>query len=136
MSQEEILNKIIKLLQGHLGVDDYCVNRGPIRHHPYKSDFFELFCEAYNNKYFDYSSGPSLTGDAIANRLLEELTVFFEELINKSNDNNKIKQQKKELLKQQKDKLLKDFLYQWDEWRYVLDSIHTEHPIICNPYTS
>lgn len=98
MSQEEILDKIIKYLKEHL---DKNGPRGYIGQDPYKSDFFELFREAYKNDYFDFSSTPRLTSDAIIDELGHRWT---------ENSGN------------EKDELLKEFHKNWNEWTYAWDN--------------
>lgn len=96
MKQEEILDKIIEYLREHLES-----RRGYIGQDPYKSDFFELFREAYKNDYFDFSSTPRLTGDAI-------MDILKERWIDSSNN--------------EKEELLKEFCNKWDEWKYAWDN--------------
>ncbi len=97
MSQQEIIKDLHDLLDSHLkGGREYI---GP---EPYIGDFFKLFREAYQNHYFDVSSNPRLTGDALRDILR---TRWF-------------KQDGKD---DQRLKLMEDLLRRWDEWRYAWD---------------
>lgn len=86
MTAEQILDAIEEYMDQHvLNV------RGSIHQDPYKSDFFRLFAEAYNEGYMSLESQPRLTaaglGDALRLRipdvlelpLAQELLVFWHE---------------------------------------------------------
>jgi hypothetical protein len=60
MTQEEIITRLIDLLDLHLQGGFESVNQDP-----YKNDIFKLFREAYRKRYFESFSRPRLTGDAL-----------------------------------------------------------------------
>ncbi len=64
MTAQQILVQIIEYLDQHLsGI------RGHIGQDPYKSDFFKLCKEAHRHGYFEPSSNPRLTGNAMRDTL-------------------------------------------------------------------
>ncbi len=99
MTQEKIINEFHQLLDMHLKG-----TLGYIGQEPYKGDFFKLFKEAYRNNYFDASSHPRLTGDALRDVLVDRWL---------SRTNEKENKRKRELMEQ--------LLLKWDEWRYAWD---------------
>jgi hypothetical protein len=64
MTQEEIITRLIDLLDLHLQG-----GFGSIHQDPYKNDIFKLFREAYRKRYFESFSRPRLTGDALRDTL-------------------------------------------------------------------
>jgi len=102
MTQEEIIEKIITYLDQH-----FKNTRGAISQEPYKGDFFDLFREAYRNGYFDPSSRPRLTGDALSDILAGRW------LTGDEGDKGKCDWMHKLLPK-------------WDEWWYAWDQIRKE----------
>ena len=64
MTQEEIITRLIDLLDLHLQG-----GFGSIHQDPYKNDIFKLFREAYRKRYFESFSKPRLTGDALRDTL-------------------------------------------------------------------
>lgn len=100
MTQEEIIASLIEYFDAHLnGV------RGSVHQNPYKSDFFLLFKEAYDRDYFDFSSSPRLTGDALRDILAERWLRGHYDV-----DEDRLK-------------LMETVLTMWDEWRYAWDRI-------------
>jgi len=69
MNPNEILTKIDTYLEQHLEPNAI---RGSIHQDPYKSDFFNFCVEAHRHGYFDYSSNPRLTGDAMKDHFWEK----------------------------------------------------------------
>ena len=98
MTQEGIIEQLQEYLDQHLkGM------RGAVSQEPYRGDFFKLFKEAYHNNYFDDSSGPILTADALTGVLCTRWYTEDQEL-----------NEKKELLMDQ-------LFSKWYEWRYAWD---------------
>jgi hypothetical protein len=98
VTQEEIIVQVLQLLHMHLkGV------LGHIGQEPYKGDFFELFRQAYCNRYFDRSSSPLLTGDAFREILVAR---WFDEDAS---------------LNEERTKLIDLLFTKWEEWRYAWD---------------
>ena len=64
MTQEEIITRLIDLLDLHLQG-----GFGSVHQDPYKNNIFKLFREAYRKRYFDPFSRPRLTGDALRDAL-------------------------------------------------------------------
>src|SRR4030095_12090451 len=98
MTQEEILKDLIDRLAVHL--------HGASTHQePYGRNIFELFKEAHTNGYFEHTSHPLLTGDAI-------LVTLEERWIN--------------LQGEEEAKKRRDLAYRvvtmWDDWRYAWDT--------------
>lgn len=105
MNADEILDRIDRYLDQHL---DPAGGRGSIYQDPYKSDFFKLCLEAYQRDYFEPSSKPRLTGDAMADTFWERWMSLGKER------------------QEEKFKLLKDVIAMWDEWHYALENIRYE----------
>jgi len=103
MTAEEILKRVDDYLDQHA---DPQGARGSIYQDPYKSDFFDLCLEAYVKGYFDPSSSPRLTGDAMSDRFNVRWMDLEKE------------HQKKKLT------LLKKLTQMWDEWEYALSKIN------------
>jgi hypothetical protein len=98
MTQDEIILELQTLLDQHLrGL------RGYIDQEPYKGDFFHLFRDAYRNGYFERSSSPLLTGDALRDILVERW-YDADEAANKN-----------------RDQLMDQLFTKWDQWRYTWD---------------
>ncbi len=97
MNQEEIITTALSYLEQHLNG-----GRGHMDQEPYKRDIFNLFREAYKNKYFDSSSSPLLTGDAFRDALVAR---WF-------TDDEK---------EDEKTRLLEQLVRKWDAWRYAWD---------------
>ena len=98
MTQDEIINQIVEYLDQHLRGA-----RGAMSQEPYKGDFFKLFEEAYRGGYFDVTSSPRLTGDALSDVIV---TRWFTGA---------------EIEDKNREKLMHRLLPMWDEWRYALD---------------
>jgi hypothetical protein len=98
MTQEDILNDLI----GRLGVH---LHGASTHQEPYRGDIFELFKEAHNEGYFEGTSHPLLTGDAI-------LVTLEKRWINLEG---------KEEAKKRRDVAHK-VLTMWDDWRYAWDN--------------
>ena len=99
MTQEEILNELIDRLPVHL-------HGASTRQEPYRGNIFQLFKEAYNNGYFEDTSHPRLTGDAILDTLEEGwINLHGEEEAKKRRD------------------LAYNVLTMWDDWRYAWDQL-------------
>ena len=95
MTQEQILKDLIDLLGFHL--------HGASTHQePYRGNIFKLFEKAYSNGYFEHTSRPLLTPDAI-------LVTLEERWINLEGE---------EEAKKRRD-LAQRVLAMWDEWRYA-----------------
>ena len=99
MNQEEIISTALTYLKEHLDKNGM---RGHMDQEPYKGDFFRLFKEAYINNYFDSSSSPLLTGDALRDALVAR---WF--------DDNR---------DDEKTELLTQLVNKWDAWRYAWDN--------------
>jgi hypothetical protein len=99
MDGEEILVKLKDRIYAHANLD--C----SIYQAPYKDDYFKLFLEAYKGNYFDVSSHPRLTGQAIKD-------TFIERWLGEENEYN-----------DRRLKLLNAVLAMWDEWFYALDKV-------------
>ena len=98
MTQEEIIERLIELLDQHL--KDV---RGYIGQEPYKGDFFKLFKEAYRNRYFDVQADPLLTGDS-----LRDIVVARWFTGEDAED-------------ERRQQLMDQLFPKWDEWRYAWD---------------
>ena len=96
MTQEEIIKKIIEELDWRLKLPDYVTNP------QYKSGFFNLFQDAYKNKYCDKDLTVSELRDFIVEWWIRE------------------KQDSPEGKK--KLELMTTFLLMWNEWKYALDN--------------
>lgn len=103
MTQEEIIQHLHELLDLHLKLI-----RGYVGQEPYKGNFFRLFMEAYRNGYFERSSRPLLTGDAL--RVIIQARWLTGD---KARDEEKLS-------------LMEQLLLKWDEWRYALDHSRSE----------
>ena len=68
MTAEEILEKVNEYLDQHLkrGAPKEALSQDP-----HKTEFFELFREAYRKGYFDKSFSPQLSGDALYKAIVE-----------------------------------------------------------------
>ena len=97
MTQEEIIERLIRYLDSHLKGE-----WGDIGQEPYKSDFFKLFKEAYRNGYCDDQASPRLTSDYLTD-IVGERWETSEEAEDK------------------KQELMEQFFPKWDEWRYAWD---------------
>ena len=96
MNQVEILEELNELLDQHTkGI------RGAMCQAGYKDDLFKPFVAAYFGNYFEASSSPRLTGDAISD-------YFYERWMQEKNDYNK-----------KKGEYLRMLLIWWDEWHYA-----------------
>ena len=98
MTQDEILRQLQSLLDQH-----YKGMRGGIGERQYKSDFFRLFRDAYDQGYCDESAAPRLTGDSLRQVLM---TRWFDPV-----ESQNVKRAP----------LLNELLRMWDEWRYAWD---------------
>lgn len=104
MTAEEILVRIIEKLKIHTPKKDETTDNAPFMgQEPYKGDIFELFIIAYENDYFNVSSNPRLTGDAI-----KEIVITRWMPDNDSNYKNK-------------ERIIAKFYSMWNEWKYSLD---------------
>ena len=99
MTGEEIIEKLQGRLHGHL--KGYL---GYLGQEPYKNDFFRLFREAYDGKFFDATARPRLTGDALRD-LLEVRWI-------EAMDDEEAERARA---------IMEDLLRRWDEWRYAWD---------------
>jgi hypothetical protein len=68
----------------------------------YKDVFFNLFREAHNQRFFEPSAHPQLTGDAIRDYLYENWLIEQNELNEKRAN------------------IMRTVLNMWDEWHYAL----------------
>ena len=93
MTKDEIINEVIKLLNGQfIGVFGY------IGQEPYRGDFFKLFAAAYNG-------GHSLTADSLREFIIVRWCTGDE------TENEK------------KSALMKQLLPCWHEWKYAWDRL-------------
>jgi len=97
MTQEEIIKKVIAFL-------NLMRSGASIAQEPYKSDLFNLFKNAYKNGYFERSSSPCLTGEALTDIVIAQWV------------DDEEKPERKERLK-----LIQRLVPKWDEWRYAWD---------------
>ncbi len=98
MTQEEIIEDVLKFLK-------FIHGGAYMGQEPYKTELFALFKKTYENGYFEYSSKPLLTGDALA----EILVVRW------ANEEEGEEESKKRL------SLIQRLTPMWDEWRYAWD---------------
>jgi hypothetical protein len=94
-----------EIIQDLIGRLDFHCSGASIHQDPYKLDLFRLCEEAHAADYFDTSSYPLLTGQALNDRL----SVAWAKGDNK------------------KQELLGSLIPIWDEWRYALNNQRSLH---------
>ena len=99
MTRDEIVNTLVDYLDQQLKLV-----RGYIGQEPYRSDFFKLFKEAYEQDYFEIS--PNLKADSIRDTIMTRWS-------------SRTPDQENEKLE-----LIQQWSVPWDEWRYAWD----KHP--------
>ena len=96
MTQEEIIQGVLEFLK-------FISEGASMTQEPYHSDIFRLFKETYQNGYFEHSSSPLLTGDALHEILI---TRWFTE---------------DEAENERKAALIRRLTTKWNDWRYAWD---------------